>query len=66
MSDVKRYAMSRKGMVSMPIGDYVRHKDYAALQARVAELKAANRGLVRLNETTEARATLAEIGEGHE
>lgn len=32
----------------------------AALQSRVAELEAANRGLVRLNEATEARAEAAE------
>ena len=40
MGDVKRYAISSWGMVSMPTGDYVRCSDYAALQARVAELEA--------------------------
>ena len=40
--------------------EYVRADRIEGLQARVAELEAANRGLVRLNETTEARAKAAE------
>jgi hypothetical protein len=40
MSDVKRYSMRRMGMNLLPDGDYVLHSDYAALEARLAEVGA--------------------------